>query len=130
MATSGLPAYLKKRRKAMGNITQADLAELMGPDAETNYVTQLETGRVKIPQQPYLGMLASALGVSEIEILRQAGLIQEPSRTGRSEEDDPVLTVVMSGAKRLTDKGKEMLADYVQSLQKFEGRPPRGKDRQ
>lgn len=68
--------YAKRRRDELG-ITQDELAERMGNNVTTNWVTQLETGRKrKMIPQPYFGWLAEALAISEIDLLKVAGLLK------------------------------------------------------
>ena len=80
--SSQLGDWVRARRQALGMPRQSDLAHRMGPGVDPNYVAQLETGRVKVPNQPYLSRLATALGTSQTEILRICGLIvEEPDTT-------------------------------------------------
>ena len=70
--TTKLGKWARIRREGLG-ITQADVAERMGPDVETNYVTKVETGRIKRPPAEMRRRLASALGVSHVDLLVAAG---------------------------------------------------------
>lgn len=68
--------YTKRRRDELG-ITQEELAERMGNNVTTNWITQLETGRKrKMLPQPYFGWLAEALAISEDDLLRVAGMLK------------------------------------------------------
>lgn len=72
--------WIKQQREARGMQTQPMLAEAMsavGDDVGVHYVSQLEAGRVKVPQQPFLHQLAVALGVREADVLYAAGLLTE-----------------------------------------------------
>lgn len=81
--SSQLADWVRARRQALGMPRQSDLAHRMGPGVDPNYVAQLETGRVKVPNQPYLSRLATALGTTQTEILRICGLIvEEPGDNG------------------------------------------------
>jgi hypothetical protein len=60
-------------------MTQADVAEAMGPEIDVGWVTQLENSQKKtMISQPWLSMLARALRSSEVELLAGAGVITEP----------------------------------------------------
>lgn len=71
--------WIKQQREHRGMQTQPMLAEAMseiGPETVgVSYVSQLEVGRTKVPQQPFLRQLATALGVSEVDILQVSGLL-------------------------------------------------------
>lgn len=84
---SQLADWVRARRQALGMPRQSDLARRMGPGVDPNYVAQLETGRVKVPNQPYLARLAVALGTSQPEILRICGLISEESTESNATVD-------------------------------------------
>lgn len=72
------------RRKAIPGMTQERLADLVGiPEIDANSISQLEGGRKKyLPEQPLLGAICRALSVSEIEMLRDAGVITEQPSEG------------------------------------------------
>jgi transcriptional regulator with XRE-family HTH domain len=68
-----------RKRRALLRMTQADVAEAMGPEVDVGWVTQLENSQKKtMISQPWLAMLARALRSSEIELLAGAGVITEP----------------------------------------------------
>lgn len=70
-----LGEYMVERRAALG-ITQEQLLSRMGWAVERTWVLNLENGRRKrLPGQPYLGILAKALGVTEHELLRRSGVL-------------------------------------------------------
>lgn len=98
MPENRLAAFAKAQRLMLG-LTQAEVAERMGPDVDATYVTKIERGTVKVPQQPFLGMFARALAVSEVDILRAAGVITEPP--DRVEEAEDPRKVLL---KRLVDE--------------------------
>ena len=60
--------WIKQQREQRGMATQPMLAEAMseiGPETVgVGYVSQLEIGRTKVPQQPFLRQLAAALRAS------------------------------------------------------------------
>jgi transcriptional regulator with XRE-family HTH domain len=60
-------------------MTQERLAELVDiPEVDGNTIAQLEGGRKKyLPEQPLLGSICRALGVSEIAMLQESGVITE-----------------------------------------------------
>lgn len=91
--------WVKARRAFLGMAGQADLTDRMqelAPDdveVKVSYVGNLEAGRTGIPRQPFLGLLARALEVSQVEVLKQTGLITEdvtlPPVRAQSSEASP-----------------------------------------
>lgn len=84
-----LGQWVKARRDARV-WTQEQLAERMGEGVTTNWVGQLESGaRKQKIAQPFIGMLARAFGVSEVEVLRGAGMITDaPIEDAAAPDDD------------------------------------------
>jgi len=85
--------WIKQQRERRGMATQPMLAEAMsaiGPETVgVSYVSQLEVGRTKVPQQPFLRQLALALGVTESDVLYAAGLLTEDPRRAAEEGGNP-----------------------------------------
>ena len=85
--------WIKQQREARGMQTQPMLADAMseiGPETvAVGYVSQLEVGRTKVPQQPFLRQLALALGVTESDVLYAAGLLTEDPRLAAPEATNP-----------------------------------------
>jgi len=125
-----LGGLVKRSRLALG-LSQAQLADQIGSARE--YVSQIESGRAKWPAQ-YVGALAAALGLRPADLGRAAGRIVRdedfppPLPPGEraaddavdAEEDDPILDVVMSGARRLTPAGRRMLLEQLRLIERFQ----------
>ena len=71
MSTDGLGAFVAERRHQLG-LRQADLADAVNAHDRT-YITAIEKGRIRLPEQPMRAKLAQALGVREIDLLVAAG---------------------------------------------------------
>lgn len=85
--------WIKQQREQRGMATQPMLAEAMsaiGPETVgVSYVSQLEVGRTKVPQQPFLRQLAGALGVEEVDVLYAAGLLSSDPRAAVAPGSNP-----------------------------------------
>jgi len=84
--------WIKQQRERRGMLTQPALADAMsreGAETSSAYVGQLEVGRTKVPQQPFLRQLALALGVTESDVLYAAGLLTEDPRRAAEEGGNP-----------------------------------------
>jgi len=111
-----LGQWVVARRRELG-ITQEQLIARMDWRVDRNFVINLENGRRKrVPGQPYLGLLAEALGTTEHELLRQAGMLRgapdaEERRRGRGRTAGEVrLAEALAGA---ADDELEALAGVV-----------------
>ena len=70
-AKGDLGAYIKERRSQL-NLRQRDLAKAI--DAyDRNYVNQVESGRIALPQHEMRQKIARALHVREVDLLVAAG---------------------------------------------------------
>ncbi len=82
MPQNRLGEFVSNRRRELGLTSQRDLARQMtsqgGGYIDSNYITQLESGRIDIPRQPKLGQLATALQTTQTDILRTSGVITDP----------------------------------------------------
>ncbi len=126
----GLGPVVRRLRLAAG-MSQQTLGARVGMSRA--YVSQIESGERKWPAQ-YVGALAEALGVRPSELGRAAGRIVrdedfrapgEPHRSPSINDesaapyDDPLLDVLMSGARQLTPAGRQALIDHMETIQRL-----------
>lgn len=71
MNTQGLGVFVRQRRGELG-LTQNELGAKTG--LTQAYISQIERGVRRWPQ-PYVRAIADVLGVSEIQLAQEAGLI-------------------------------------------------------
>ena len=121
--------WIKQQREARGMQTQPMLADAMseiGPETvAVGYVSQLEVGRTKVPQQPFLRQLALALGVTarvrlasldhvpvcDVTVARIRELMAEWERQGLKGETQAKGMRVLSGTfELLVDEGAVLVS--------------------
>lgn len=82
---------IRQRRKSLG-MTQEDLAEAIGKDQ--NYVSFVETARIKNPSRPVIHLFAEALGFDVNELLKLADhapeYMSDPRREVQAGEDSTI----------------------------------------
>jgi transcriptional regulator with XRE-family HTH domain len=74
---------VRARRKQL-NMSQEDLAARIGK--ERSYLSQLETGRIRLPEAELRRTIAEALGYTDGDLLRLAGYGRTPEDTATPEE--------------------------------------------
>lgn len=92
---SGLGSLIREARLRRG-WTQVQLGEAV--EVAPSYISQIETGARKWPQE-LIAPLATALGLSQVDMAVAAGLIDPPNRTTPQTEDDPRLTEFIRRAR-------------------------------
>lgn len=113
MTHEGLGPYVRARRLQL-KMTQLDLAAAIGASDRT-YITQIERGRIKLPEPKFRQRLAAALGVREIDLLVAAGAV-----SGR--EVGEVIAVPLRlrpfvpELSRLNNANLELAIEFVQLL--------------
>lgn len=126
-----------KSQRARAGLTQRQVADAVGIDR--SYVIKIEKGRVTLPQHELRHRIYGALGGSDA-VLASFGLIRaeaQPDMDSRStgvrlgtetdraddadeEPPDPLLNVVMSGARRLTPAGRRMLVEQIDLIERLQ----------
>ena len=71
----GLGVYIRQQRELVG-LSQAALARAVGVK-DRSYITQIESGRTKLPGHEMRLKIAHALGVREADLLIAAGELEE-----------------------------------------------------
>lgn len=108
---------IRQRRKSLG-MTQEDLAEAIGKDQ--NYVSFVETGRIKNPSRPVIRLFAAALDMDVNELLKLADhapeLPHDPRKGVEAGED----TIMTTRARVPADASR-----WAQMLEEYEGRDVR-----
>lgn len=74
VVTASVGELVRGRRLSLG-LTQQQLCEMTG--LSQNYLSQVETGAIRVPGIPILRRLAAALDLSDEEMTRAAGLVVE-----------------------------------------------------
>ena len=96
-------------------MTQRDLARMVG--VSDGFIAHVETGRT-LPGRETLRALARNLGVSEMEMFREAGyLSQTPPPSDEELLDDPELRLFFRDEwKHLSDDEKEWFKGFVRMM--------------
>lgn len=94
-------------------VTQRDLAKKIRVSA--GYVAHLEKGRTMAGRET-LKALAKALGVSEIEVLKEAGFLSEESESERIVDDPEVWLFFKEDWPRLSKEDKEWFKLFVRMI--------------
>lgn len=71
--------------------------------------------------QPRLGQLARALEVSDLELIRAAGLVTDEAATPDEDDDSDLDSLMLFGAKTLTPEGKALLREHLEVLRRHYG---------
>ena len=96
---------LRERRKHL-RMTQEVLAERVGTNR--SHLAQIETGRIRFPEAELRAQIAKALGSTDGELLRLAGVVRVP------EESDPEPLASVVGD--LPDDPRARLAELLPLL--------------
>jgi transcriptional regulator with XRE-family HTH domain len=115
MVRSGLGAYIKAKRTALG-MTQRELAEAIGANDRT-YVTQVERGAIGLPQSPVRQKIARALHVRELDLLIAAGELPAETTTAPLEPDRR-LVALLPALSALSDDNLHVVATVALEILK------------
>jgi transcriptional regulator with XRE-family HTH domain len=111
---SGFGGWLKRRREFRG-LTQKQLGERAG--VSQSYIARLERGTHEASRD-VVEAIAAALGVSQKEALRAAGLL--PLLQVETEYfDDPDTIAVLESYRGLTPAGKELVKSAIKSVEEI-----------
>lgn len=118
-----LGKLIRAGRKAKGNMSQETLGELVGKDQ--NYISFVETGRIKRPATAVLDDIARALGLPRAELYAAAGWAPDgesvlPAERGKDGVDidlsDPLLNLWASHAHEFTPEERRLLEDLIRMI--------------
>ena len=102
----GLGAWIRQTRKDLG-VSQRALADAAG--LSRSYLCDIERGRGTQPSVNTLDKLAEALGASRAELLRAAGVIEQPVEPRYTDTERKLLAVV----RDLSEAGKRDVVRYA-----------------
>lgn len=121
-----LGSLLRERRDALG-LTQEDVAERIGKDQ--NYVSFVETGRIKQPRRAMLEAFARALELPPPRVFAAAGWAPPPDLDEQQAVDlsDPLTDWSLANADKLTPRQKRLLIamgdEFLAALESDESEP-------
>jgi len=120
-----LGRWARRRREEL-DLTQEQVAERMGGGITGNWVTRLETGRVRnlIPQ-PTLGRLAAALETGPVDLLLAAGVLP-PERFAETATVGPNVARLRELVEGLSDECARELVPVMRALIRLVERPEPG----
>lgn len=108
----GLGVYIRRQRELVG-ISQAALARAIGIK-DRSYITQIESGRTKLPGHEVRVKLAAALGVREADLLIAAGELTEPGTVAPG--PSPEVAMLLRDLEALSDRNLEVIRTVVRGL--------------
>ncbi len=77
-----------RRMRQNRGLTQRDINQRSGGRIKTSWLASLETGRITNPPQEKLSTLAGLLGTSVLDIYQEAGVVEFPTPTGASADEE------------------------------------------
>lgn len=107
--------WLRAAREERG-ITQQVLADRAG--LSRSYLSDLERGRGVRPTIPTLDRLATALGVSNLDLLWAAGVLHTPIRGPRRQDEDRLLALY----RGLSEPGQGAVERFIRFMYQEEQR--------
>ena len=116
---------IKKWREALKPpVTQRDLAKQIG--VTDGFIAHVETGRT-LPGKSTLRTLASALGVPETEMFKEAGFLSdETPRDADILADHELRLFFLNDWKRLSDDEKDWIKIFIRMMKERRRQKSRG----
>lgn len=112
MNGNGIGGYIRGARERRG-ITQSELADLAG--IPRPHLSDIERGRIALPNADLRRRLAAALGVSHVDLLVAAGELTQEEAGKRLEPVRSEFDQVLQG---LSDSEQEAVVDIVRRLRR------------
>jgi transcriptional regulator with XRE-family HTH domain len=114
-------AEIVRRRRLELGLSQIEVSDAVG--MSQRWTSAVETGEIKVPRVETIRRLSKVLSVPVADLLIAAKLAETRAEAERivqtvPEEDDPLMDIVMAGARDLTPEGREILAGIITSLKK------------
>lgn len=106
---------IAKGRRSAG-LRAVDLAPKLGLSSST--LSYYETGRFTYPPEPeLLDAIEREIGVKKRDLLEALGYLEDDGQP-EYDADDPLLDVVMLGAKKLSPRGKQIILKIMEDIEK------------
>ncbi len=80
-----------RRMRQNRGLTQRDINQRSAGRIKTSWLASLETGRITNPPQEKLSTLASLLGTSVLDIYQEAGVVEFPTPSGASADEQVLI---------------------------------------